>query len=400
MKFKVIFSLFVLPVLLSACATSAHLDSVRSDYANAEFAKLTADKKSDNLDLLIGADAALQNGEFKRSDDLFETFNRRNIDPTSTSISSELGKLAGGQMASSYKPYMMDYMFVSYYQIWDAILDGRMNDARVIINQSYSRQQKMSTAYRKLVSKRQKSDLANKLKTDTSNWSAYSDIMNPALTYLAGIYFLNIGEYENARQYLVRSSGMMPENTFITSDLESAEKGIAPKNTAWIFIETGFAPRLREKKATVPWLVGKNMQLISIATSYPEKFSGSAAVPDMSQKLADIDSMFITEFKEYQINDALRAFTKAVSNSALQSATHDKIGGFGGVLSAAYSIATTNAEIRSWVTLPQRIYLLRIKKDKSGLIKLNSSDTINVDYSGNHLIYIRNNNIKKIKIKN
>lgn len=399
MKLKSAFTLCMSSLILCACATSAHLDSARDNYASGHYEKLTADKNSNNLDLLIGADAALQNKEYSRSDNLFETFNKKNIDPTSTSISSELGKLAGGQMAVEYKPYMMDYLFVSYYQIWDALLDGRFADARVIINQSYSRQQKMSAAYRKLVSKRQKTELANKLKTDTSQWSAYSDIMNPALTYLAGVYFLNMGEYENARQYLVRAQGMAPENTYIQTDLEMAKKGIAPNNTAWIFIETGFAPRLREKKVTLPWLVGNGMQIVSIATSYPETFKDYSDKPILSQQLANVDAMFMTEFNEYQINDALRAFSKAVANSALQSATHDKMGGWGGVISAAYSIATTNAEIRTWVTLPGRIYLLRVKKDKSGLIKLSSGDTLSLDYSGNNLVYIRNNSVKEIKLK-
>lgn len=399
MKIKNLFLLGILAFSISACGTAAHLDSVRNDWASENFEKISADSKSDNLDLLIGAQAEFQKGDYKKSDNLFETFNKRDIDPTSTTIGSELGKLAGGQMATDYKPYMMDYLFASYYQVWDALLNGDFDTARVIINQSYGRQQKMSAAYRKLVSKRQKTELADKLKTNTSQWTAYSDIMNPALTYLAGLYFLNIGESENARQYLVRASGMVPNNSYIKSDLQSAENGMKPTNTAWIFIETGFAPRLREKKVNVPWLVGGKMQVISIATSYPEVFTGDSLKPNGAQKLADTDSMFMTEFNEYQINEALRAFSKAVANSALQSASNDKMGGWGGVITAAYSIATTNAEIRTWVTLPQRIYLLRVKKDKSGLIKLNSGDTVNVGFSGNNLIYIRGNDVKIVNIK-
>ena len=295
---------------------------------------------------------------------------------------------------------MMDYLFVSYYQLWAALLENRFDDARVIINQSYSRQKKMGLEYEKLISNRQKSDLSNKLKTDTSAWSAYNDIMNPALTYLAGLYFLNIGEYENARQYLSRASGMVQKNDFVKTDLKLSESGNAPTNTAWIFIETGFAPRLYEKKVSLPWMVGKKMQIVSIATAYPKTFSGDSKIPSDAQKLADTDSMFITEFKEYQINDAIRAFSKAAADAALQSSTSDKMGGWGGVITAAYSVATTNAEIRTWVTLPQRIYLLRVKKDKSGLIKLGTGDTVSLDYSGNHLIYVRGNNIKVLKIKN
>lgn len=361
--FLILFSLF----FVSACSTS-------------------------NLQLLTDAQSEFYDGNYGRSDELFEEFNRRNTDPTRTSITAEAAGLVAGPAVNDYKPYMMDYLFVSYYQLWDALLSGRNDDARVIINQSYERQQKMSIAYRTLISKR--TDDNTDLKTDTSMWAAYDDIMNPALTYMAGLYFLNIGEHENARQYLTRAGGMMPNNEYIRADLNNKN----PKNMAWLFIETGVAPRLQERRLDIPWPVGGHMQVISVATTEPVVSNTQSPIPN-TRLLADTNAMFMTEYNEYQINDALRAAAKAATNIALQSTAQNQFGGLGGLAGAIYSIATTRADTRSWTALPQRIYLLRAAKDKSGLIKLRSGVNIECEYDGNHIIFVRGTDIKKIKIK-
>jgi hypothetical protein len=399
MRLKIIFSLAAALFALTACGGAAKLDSAQNDFAAGRYDRLAADSNSNNLDILIGAQGAFQAGEYAQSDSLFEAFNHRNIDPTSTSFLGEAGQLAAGRMATDYKPYMMDYLFVSYYQIWDAMLRGRWADARVIINQSYNRQQKMSQEYNKLISKRQgSSSLPSELQSNLVHWNAYSDIMNPALTYLSGLYFLNAGEHENARQYLARAAGMLPGNEYVRMDLHAAEGGKTPDNMVWIFIETGFAPRLQEKKISFPWPVGDGMQVISVAMSYPVRERG-AARPQGSQLLADTDAMFMTEYGEYQINEALRSAAKAASNYAIQAVSQDQLGGWGGVLGAAYAIATTNAEIRTWATLPQSVYLIRVARSKSGLIKLNSGANLELKEPGNYVVHVRGNDVKTVKIK-
>lgn len=62
------------------------------------------------------------------------------------------------------------------------------------------------------------------LQKQNATWGAYRDIMNPALMYLSGIWFLNAGDYMDAETYLKRAVGMTPKNSFIATDLKLAEK--------------------------------------------------------------------------------------------------------------------------------------------------------------------------------
>ena len=63
-----------------------------------------------------------------------------------------------------------------------------------------------------------------------------------------------------------------------------------------------------------------------------------------------------------------------------------------GMAATIYSITSTNAEVRSWAILPQRIWTMRVKKNKD-LISIKSNGNvlaeIKVPKSGNHLVYIR-----------
>jgi hypothetical protein len=409
-------------VLLSGCAAdmSARLSDVRGAYDAGQYG-VGADKfagtrdiaSQNNLELLITGDALFHENKFDESDQAFEELKKRNPKTTGFDATREAAGLLAGQMANSYRPYMMDMLFVYYYQILDAIGAGRGADARVLINQSYDTQQAMSREYAKLIESNQKSEtgeIATRLRAENEQWAAFRDIMNPALTWLGGIYFLNAGKFSDAKTYLGRANGMMPDNEFIKRDLTDAQNKTIPKNTAWVLIETGFAPKLAEKRIDIPWVTGRGMTVISLATTEPI-FWANGGVPDGAELLADVDKLFMTEYGEYRVNDALRAWAATVSRAVLQSAANNsnsKNSPWMGLLANVYSIATTGADIRTWATLPKNIYLMRMDKNNSGLIELKSGASLDISIdagaSGNNLIYVRMSghgapDIKNMKLK-
>lgn len=410
----------LIPLFLYGCAAGveASLDQARSAYMLSNYTEVTSTSElssQDNLELLMTADSQFHMNNFDESDKAYEEFNHRNIDLTGLDVGREAGALLGGNLANSYRPYMMDSLFVSYYQLWCALAQGRFDNARVIINQSYDRQQKMSEEYAKLIESNKKAqtedstELVKKLNDENSKWKAFSNIMNPALMYLSGLVFLNTGKFADAKLYLKRANGMMPNNNNIKSDLALTQDGSIPTNTAWVFIETGFAPKLHEKRMDLPWLAGGNgIEIISLAVSEPTFFNDNIKI-DNAQLLANVDALFITEYSEYRINEALRSWASAVSKAALQASMYNSGSDYAGLMGLAatiYSIMSTSAEVRSWAILPQRIWTMRInKKSNSIAIKSNGNVIANIDVpkSGNHLIYIRlnqtTNDTKLIKIK-
>ena len=382
---------FVFGVFLSGCASTmqAHLNDIQNNFANGDFKTLT-DKQpnnQNNLDLLINGNALFLDGKYSESDKTFEEFNKRNLDETSTSLSRETAGLLFGQSVNSYKPYMMDSLFVSYYQILDLLALQDWSNARVVINQSYKRQQDMSREYNKLIEENKKrisenNQIAEFIDTNSSDWLAFRDIMNPALMYLSGVYFLNDGDFDNAITYLKRASGMVPDNTYIKQDLEMAEKRIKPTNTTWKIIETGFAPRLREKNFSIYLF---NLGLVQFTFSEAYQIP-NYTVPKNSEMLANVDALFMTEYNEYKTNEMIRAYMTAISKTAAQTLIYNSKSEYAtllGIMSSVYTAASSNADVRTWATLPKYIYVERYK---------------NTDKT-NNLVYIREINGKIVETK-
>lgn len=397
-------------LLLAGCAEimSSSLNTARMDFANDNFTESAtkfsngADIKSqDSLELLITGLAEFQNKNYSASDSAFEEFNKRNIDTIGGSVLRETTSLMAGQMVNEYKPSMMDSLFVSYYQIWDAIGENRRDDVRVIINQSYARQQDMSREYAEMVEKNnarindENSELMSKITEKNSVWAAYTDVMNPALMYLSGIWFLNSGDFNDAETYLERANGMAKNNSFIRTDLGLAQRHTKPGNTTWVFIESGFAPMLKQETLSLPVPLGDAMGWVSIAVAEPVFWNGNLSVAG-AQHLADVNAMFMTEFNQYRINDALRAWGAASARAIAQAAAYNSSSKYSelmGFMTTLFSVATTQAEVRSWVTLPETISVLRLDTPKSGLIELKSGAkliaNVNVNSNKNNLVYVR-----------
>lgn len=411
------FICFLSLLSLFGCAgvMESRLDSVRDDFLSSEVVDKDFSNK-DNLDLLLSADSLFHAGDFSSADAAYEEFNKRNTDVTRGSLLREVKSMAFGSTVNDYRPYMMDTLFVSYYQLWAALAQNRYDDARVIINQSYAKQQDMSRQYADTIESNQKklsnnSELSKALTLDVSTWTAYRDIMNPALMYLSGIYFLNQGDFDEAETYLKRASGMAPNNSFVKSDLRYAENKSEPKNTVWVFIEDGFAPKLIEKRISLPIMSGRGASVVTVATSEPKMLNNFISI-DVAQNLADVDSMFMTEYTEYRTNEALRAVSSAAARVALQSSAYNShsVGSpVFGLLSTVYSEFTNTADVRTWATLPKSISVIRTGKNKSGLIELKSNDNLALQISvpddgKNYLVYVRvagnKYDTKIIKLKN
>ena len=385
----------IVGILLSACSATveSRLDSVRGNYMTTNETQFDSDG---NLDLLIRADKKFHDGDIAGADATYEEFNKKNQDITSGDFWREAANFAFGANANDYRPFMMDTLFVSYYQLWAAIADGRWNDARVIINQSYAKQQNMSIEYKKLIESNQ-TEIAQHTETadKIERWAAYGDIMNPALMYLSGIYFLTSGDFSDAKTYLERAHGMVPSNKFVATDLNLAEQKKRPQNTVWFFIETGFAPKLTERRISLPFFAGNALTWITVATSEPILFNDDIKI-DGAQQIANVDKMFMTEYNEYHVNEVLRAIVAAAGRTALQTTMYNSNSDAAmllGLMSLVYSESTTNAEVRTWATLPKSISVLRVANNKSGLIDLRSSGNVvakvGVPTDGNYLVYVR-----------
>lgn len=206
---------------------------------------------------------------------------------------------------------------------------------------------------------------------------AYPDFVNPFTTYIAGVYFNLVGDHTKAVDLLKESHGMVPGNDYIAEDFAVTERILDGEeqlqNTVWVIFENGLGPVKEEFRVDLPLFVVTSAvryagialpKLVSREQAYPYLAIKTVDNTYPTQQIADMDRVIQTEFsKDFQailIRAIISATVKAAAQYALQQegSTASLIASIG---VAAYSFATTAADVRIWTTLPKDFQVARLK---------------------------------------
>lgn len=325
------------------------------------------------------------------------------------------------------RPYIgtqYDGVMANTYKAIDYLALGDRESARVEFNRAIDRQRRAKAFYAKLIEKsraaiEQEQRNENKgVNTDASmpqaekvlaekypslySFEAYPDFVNPMVSYLAGVFALSEGENQKAFTLLKEAYGMNRDNSYIAEDLAYVDArldGSVQKKEplVWVIIEDGQAPVKTEWRMDVPvWIFSNNLNYVSLAL--PRMHLRSKAFDDYSiavgdqvnrsQLLADMDRVVMTEFKsEYPaiVRRALfSATTKAVIQYQTQRQMQNNDGNAGlawamaSLATTVYTIASTQADTRTWTTLPKRFDLIRLERPENGRLTIKTSSGLSL----------------------
>ena len=201
---------------------------------------------------------------------------------------------------------------------------------------------------------------------------------------------------------------MVQGNSVVKEDLKSAEDAangqLLPHDATWIIFENGLVANLKEFRIDLPiFLVSKDVQTASLALPRPQEREAAHAFLSINngnetvntELLADVDSMFISEFNKRFPGIVTKAIIKLTAQTIAQAAAKKNLGTWGSIGAAVYSVATTSADLRSWYSLPKNVQLAKIRKSgKAQEIELLTNQgqllgKISIPGTGNHIIYVR-----------
>ena len=169
------------------------------------------------------------------SEDMLKFFDERNSfgDIFSTTVTND--------NAMPYKGTEYDGIMVNTYKALNFMAIGDMDLARVEFNRALERQRRAKIKFNREIQKR-KAQLAksnNKIAASIDdprtqkileekypnlyNFQAYPDFVNPFTTYLAGIFFNLVGDYQKSADLFKESHGMVKGNPYITEDLANTD---------------------------------------------------------------------------------------------------------------------------------------------------------------------------------
>lgn len=230
--------------------------------------------------------------------------------------------------------------------------------------------------------------LVDKYYSNLKEFKAYKGFLNPFTDYIAGIYFLNEGEYGKAVDLLKRCYGMVknrePGWKYVGKDFETSFKlknSVKPTmpRKLWIIFFNGKIGQRYERRFDVP-LFMLTKKVMYTGLTLPGIKSGTIAFPYLhfslgklkegkTLRLVNMDVLEKTEFKKRFRLIAFRAITKALIFTATQAEIKK---GIGKTIVGSYQFLTNHADVRQWKNLPKEIQIAsinlpHIKKPKISL---------------------------------
>ncbi|MFW7342202.1 hypothetical protein V0R37_11715 [Pollutimonas sp. H1-120] len=305
-----------------------------------------------------------------------------------------------------YSPAVYDTVMLNTYKALNFWQQGDYDNARIEWNRTDDRQRRASEHFeseidkqRDEIKKEQNSDLVERSVSDSSgalkaagvdieHWAPYTGYVNPASLYLHGLYFLLNGEnkadYDRAHQSLQRAFALT-KNSQVKVDMNAAKRPKKLKPSVWIVFENGLAARKEERRIDLPlFLVTGNVNYTGIAL--PIMGDGQPAHPyvavgrQQSQLLADMDTIIRGEFKTKFSGILIREIIRATAKTVVQKQLNDSSPWLG-LIAAVAQAATTQADLRGWMTLPQNFQLLNVPypANKQVVLSFPGIDDITVD---------------------
>ena len=335
--------------------------------------------------------------------------------------------------AVAYLGEEYDGVMVNTYKALDFMILGKYDLARVEFNRALDRQSRAKLHFAEEISKlkdevakKQESQKDVNLNKNLENpkiqdvlklqypslyeYEAYPDFVNPFTTYLAGICFNLMGDPQKAVDLLKESYGMLPGNQYVAEDFAVTENLLNGQgkieNTVWVIFENGTGPTKKEFRIDLPlFLVTNNVKYVGIALPklVPGEQTYSNLIVDANGRqyntelVADVERVIQTEFNKDFPGILTRAIISATAKAAAQYALQQQnssAGSFTSILMAAYSFATTAADVRIWTALPKDFQIARLQIPADRTITIFSPQNmklldINISPCSNAIVYVR-----------
>lgn len=341
--------------------------------------------------------------------------------------------LVGSESAATlvnltYLPYRgtgYDRIMAATYRAMNELALGRVDRARVELNRTIVRQDEVANLAKKRVEEARqdaadaaaKSDGVDVDKTagdsvtqskldglygDLKTYRIYGDYVNPFSVWLHGVFRLATAEgnadIESGHKSLERLSRLVPGCSPAIADYELAKRvrdGAAVPPAVWVVFETGMAPHLVEERVDIPvFIVSGTVPYAGIAL--PKLNFNGAQTPSLAvesagkvvahtETVASMDAIVATDFDNQKAVIITRSIITAGLKVAAQYAANEAARQYAQqnqdvtgllVYLATYigtgvaSYATTQADLRTWRTLPKAFQIARVDPPANGKLRL------------------------------
>lgn len=235
----------------------------------------------------------------------------------------------------------------------------------------------LNAAYRNM------DDIAGKVK---------NSFQNPYTFYLSGIVYELLNQPNDAYIDYKKALQIFPDNTYLQRDVirlakvlgmnqelneyasrfaairTEVENGDGNTNAGEliVFFENGFVPQKREIKVPIPTPNGFLAVAFPVYTAkWPDIEPLSLSEPERRSVLGEtetlcyVQALAVKSLKEKVPGMVIRHLLRSAAKAAFQQQAKDSAGVAGTIFSSFYNVLSERADLRSWLTLPRDVQIMR-----------------------------------------
>ncbi len=310
-------------------------------------------------------------------------------------IFSNVGAVVVNENVKTYRGNIYEGVLMNYYKALLAMQSGNNALARVEFNRANDRQRRAKDYYRKdiqrALQKQQEEDSDTMAKVNQSatrgalqsqlgnqyaklrDFKAYNNFINPAVSYVSGLFFFLESDYAKSLDLYKQAYGMTQAEVIDEdiSALRARQKGDKTTYT-WLIIEDGKSPQKEDVSLDFPaYLVSSNVLYVGV--SIPALRDGEdfhiglgvrgESINKKASLIANVEGIITNEFHEQLPFVLTRAMSSAILKAVTQSVLQEQAGAYGLLAGVIYSAVSTSADVRISSVLPNKVYALRIPNE-------------------------------------
>ncbi|NDV92212.1 hypothetical protein GTH32_13605 [Alteromonas sp. 345S023] len=354
---------------------------------------------------------------------------------TLTNISETLTSSLTNDTFLDYEQSVYDSIMVNTYKALNFTAMGDFQNARVEWNRADDRQRRAADYFAKRINeKRQQQqeeaekeleenadsgeievdqslskaeELLAEQNIDMSDWAAYEGYINPFSTFMHGLFFmLNAQDNSDLNKAIdsfkrvseITQTNVASNTLSLAEDILRGNKSVSNLSNVWVVFENGEMAKKEEFRIDLPvFIASENVNYAGVALpkikENTDYFSFLSVNGQRSEIVADMDRIFKAEFKEEWPIILTREITRSVIKTVVQKQVNDK-NIWLGMAAGALQAVTTQADTRTWSTLPKNFQALMLENDGSGQLVIESPGfaqalTVDIDPTKKNIVYVK-----------
>lgn len=324
--------------------------------------------------------------------------------------------------AIPYAGFGYERIFVHQFQAFNYLALGDIEGANVEVRRAALEQRILERAHEQEIADAESEASAHDM--DLSGWqntpelngmnalagNLKSSFQNAYMFYTSAVLWEAQGELDSAMVDYKKALEINPSSQQILQDVERVNAGKkipANEGDLVILYEDGFVPGRESFNLSIPYAGSQSLTYLSIAFPYYSADRWPASSPltlfsdnrklGQTEEIADVGAMAVKALKEKVPGMIVRQVLRARAKYETNKMATEQAGLVGSLLSTVYNLVSEQADLRSWLTLPNNAQIFRtrlaagnhaIELDVAGI-----SQTVDIGLQGGKTTVLRVINI-------